>query len=140
LSNEYICTTLLEETTMPFVKLHVSSGRLFSRRKLVRDVRLALVETMGIPADHGHVVLYESPSHFRSTHESRSAYFVFVEILMFAGRSDEIKGRLFRRLNDVIHDRTRVPERDILFVVTEADRSNWAARGGVPIPQLDIGY
>ncbi len=59
---------------------------------------------------------------------------------MFTGRSDEIKGRLFTRLNDIIRDRTGVPERDILFVITEADRSNWAARGGVPISQLDIGY
>jgi phenylpyruvate tautomerase PptA (4-oxalocrotonate tautomerase family) len=125
---------------MPFVKLHVSPGSLFSRRKLVRDVRLALVETLGIAPDHGHVVLYESWVFSRSTDKSRSSNFVFVEILMFTGRSDEMKARLFKRLNDIIHDRTRVPETDILFVITEADRNNWAGRGGVPISRLEIGY
>ncbi len=125
---------------MPFVKLHVSSRCLFSRRKLVRDVRLALVKTLGIAPDHGHVVLYESWVFNRSTDKSRSSDFVFVEILMFTGRSDEMKARLFARLNDIVHDRTGVPERDILFVITEADRNNWAGRGGIPISQLDIGY
>jgi phenylpyruvate tautomerase PptA (4-oxalocrotonate tautomerase family) len=129
-----------EETTVPFVKLHVSSRRIFSRKKLVQDVRLGLVETLGIKPDHGHVVLYQSWVSFRATDRSRSADFVFVEILMFAGRSDKMKARLFKRLNDIVRDRTGVPERDILFVITEADRNNWAGRGGVPISQLDIGY
>jgi 4-oxalocrotonate tautomerase family enzyme len=125
---------------MPLVKLHVSSHCVFNRRALTREVRQALVEVLEIAPDHGHVVMYESPLFFRSAHETRSADFIFVEILMFAGRTKEIKQRLFKRLNDVIHDRTGVPERDIIFVITEADRDNWAARGGVPVSQLDIGY
>ena len=125
---------------MPLVKLHLSTHCLCNRKALAGEVRLALVDVLGIAPDHGHVILYESPSHFRSTHESRSVDFIFVEILMFTGRTDEMKQLLFKRLNDVIHVRTGVPERDILFVITEADRSNWAARGGVPISQLDIGY
>jgi phenylpyruvate tautomerase PptA (4-oxalocrotonate tautomerase family) len=125
---------------MPFVKLHIATHCLCNRKILVRDVRLALVDALGLPPDHGHVVLYDSPVHFRSTHESRSADFVFAEILMFAGRTEEIKKRLFKRLNDVIHTHTKVPEKDIIFVITEADRSNWAGRGGVPISTLDIGY
>jgi phenylpyruvate tautomerase PptA (4-oxalocrotonate tautomerase family) len=125
---------------MPLVKLHVSSGCVFSRKALAREVRLAVVEVLGIAPDHGHVVLYESPLFSRSTHKSRSGDFIFVEILMFSGRTGAMKELLFRRLNDVIGGRTGVPERDILFVVTEADRDNWAARGGVPISRLDIGY
>lgn len=137
LSNEY--GIYLEEIAMPFVKLHVSSRRLYSRRRLVTDVRRCLVETLGLPADHGHVVLSESRVSSRASGEGRSADFVFVEVLMFTGRSDEMKARLFKRLNDVIHERTGVPEGDILFVVTEADRNNWG-RGGVPISRLDLGY
>jgi phenylpyruvate tautomerase PptA (4-oxalocrotonate tautomerase family) len=125
---------------MPFVKINVSSHSLFSRRKLVRDVRGALVETLGIKEDHGHVVLYETGPFSRSTHESRSRDFVFVEIFMFSGRDDRMKENLFRRLNEIIHGRTRVPERDILFVAVESERKNWAARGGVPISRLDLGY
>jgi len=125
---------------MPLVKLHVSSHCLFSRKAFVREVRQALVDVLGIAPDHGHVILYESPVYFRATHESRSADFVFAEILMFDGRSDEMKRELFKRLNDVIRDRTGVPERDIIFVITEAGRKNWAVRGGVPVSDLDIGY
>jgi phenylpyruvate tautomerase PptA (4-oxalocrotonate tautomerase family) len=125
---------------MPFAKLHVSSRRVFSRRVLVREIRLAIVETLGIAADHGHVVLYESSIFSRSTHESRSRDFVLVEILMFPGRTDDMKERLFKRLNEIIHGRTRVPEKDIVMVIVESGRKNWAARGGVPISSLDIGY
>jgi len=125
---------------MPFVKLHVSSRRIFRRGKLVREVRLALVETLGIEPDHGHVVLYESDVFSRATDKSRSVDFVFVEILMFTGRSDDMKERLFARLNEIIHGRTKVPERDIVMVIVESERKNWAARGGVPISSLDIGY
>ncbi len=125
---------------MPLVKLHVSAHCAFNRRALTNEVRQALVEVLGIQPDHGHVIMYESPLFFRSAHETRSADFIFVEILMFAGRTDEMKERLFKRLNDIIRDRTGVPERDIIFAITEAERNNWAARGGVPISQLDIGY
>lgn len=125
---------------MPLVKLHISSHCLCNRKALVREVRTAVVETLGIPPDHGHVILYESPIHFRATHESRSVDFVFTEILMFSGRTDEIKRQLFKRVNDVVHTHTKVPEKDIIFVITEAERSNWAGRGGVPLSTLDIGY
>jgi phenylpyruvate tautomerase PptA (4-oxalocrotonate tautomerase family) len=125
---------------MPFVKLHVSSRCVFSRRALVREVRLALVETLGISPDHGHVVLYESSIFSRSTHESRNRDFVLAEIIMFPGRPDDMKERLFARLNEIIHGRTGVPEKDIVMVIVESERKNWAARGGVPISSLDIGY
>ncbi len=125
---------------MPLVKLHVSSRNVFRRGMLVKEVRLALVETLGIKPDHGHVILYESDIFFRATHESRSRDFVFVEILMFSGRTDEMKENLFKRLNGIIHERTGVPERDILFVIVESERNNWAAGGGVPISKLDLGY
>jgi len=124
---------------MPFVKLHVSSRCAFSRRMLVRDVRRVLVETLGISPDHGHVVLYESSVFSRSTHESRSADFVIVEILMFPGRPDEKKRLLFTRLAEVIGGRTNVPDKDILTVIVESDRGNWA-RAGISLSTLDIGY
>jgi phenylpyruvate tautomerase PptA (4-oxalocrotonate tautomerase family) len=59
---------------------------------------------------------------------------------MFSGRTDQMKEALFKRLNDIVHDHTGVPTRDILLVILETERKNWAGRGGIPVSKLDLGY
>jgi len=126
---------------MPFVKIHVSSKMSISARPLlVEEIRLALVEILKIDPTHGHVVLYDSPLDSRGIHESRDKNFVFVEILMFSGRSDEMKENLFKKLSKIVNKHVGIDEKEILINVIETDRKNWASRGGIPVSKMDLGY
>jgi phenylpyruvate tautomerase PptA (4-oxalocrotonate tautomerase family) len=126
---------------MPLVKIHVSSDFDQDRRKpFVDDIREAIVETLGIKPDHGHVILYDAPVDSRSVHEGRDSNFVFFEILMFAGRTDETKEKLFKELSDIAERYTGVNNRDIIINIIETDRKEWAARGGIPLSKVDLGY
>ena len=125
---------------MPVVKIHVSSEvKPSARQPMVKDIRKALVDILGISDDHGHVILYESPLSSRCIHESRDSNFVFAEILMFSGRRDEMKEKLFRRLSELISKHTGVDGSDIILNIIETDRKNWA-KGGAPISKIDLGY
>lgn len=126
---------------MAFIKVHMSERSLEEAGSdLSEEIRRGFVETLGIRHEHGQVVLYGAPTHRRGVHESRNRNFIFVEILMFSGRSNQLKEELFRRLNSILHSHTGIGDRDIVFAVLEIDRNNWAIRGGVPMSKLDIGY
>ncbi len=126
---------------MPLVKIHVSSSFDQGKRKpFVDEVRGALVETLDIKHEHGHVILYDAPLDCRSVHKSRDINFVFFEILMFSERTDDMKERLYKKLSDIAEKYTGVENRDILFNIVETTRKNWAARGGIPLSKVDLGY
>ena len=126
---------------MPFFKIHLPNETYERVSPLfAREVREAMVETLEIDPTHGHVVVYSAPTNRRSVHESRSADFVFFELLMFSGRTDDVKETLFRKLNEVVERHTGVDNKDIIFNVIESDRKNWAARGGVPLSNVDLRY
>jgi len=126
---------------MPLVKLHVSddlSGE--SGERLLGEVLSIVRNTLSIAPEHGHAMLYSTGPARRACHESRDPRFVFVEIALFSGRSDEMKAELFRKISGAVHRHTGVDESDIVIYLVEADRSNWAGRGGVPFSTIHLGY
>jgi len=126
---------------MPFVKVHIPSEIDKSAcSSMCKEIRQSLVNVLGISEDHGHVVAYESETTHRNVHESRDRNFVFVEILMFSGRTDEMKEKLFQRISDIVSRYTGVNEQEIILNIIESDRNNWAARGGVPFSRVDLEY
>lgn len=125
---------------MPFVKIHISSSiKLSTREKIVKEVREALVKTIDIKFNHGHVIVYDSPVSSRCVHESRHNNFVMVEIIMFPGRSADIKENLFHSVTKIIKNHTGLKEEDILITIIESERYNWA-KGGIALSKIDLGY
>ena len=111
---------------IPFVKIHIpSSIELSLREKIVKEVREALVNTIDIKFNHGYVVIYDSPVSSRCVHESRNNNFVIVEIIMFPGRSADMKEKLFHNLTEIIKNHTGLKGEDILITIIESERDNW---------------
>jgi len=126
---------------MPFLKIHISDE--IENEKLphlAQEVREAMAKTLKIDPAHGHVAIYTAPAAHHSVHESRNPNFVFTEILMFSGRSDEMKEELFKSISKVIERHIGVDNKDVLFNIIESERNNWAARGGVPFSKINLGY
>ncbi|HEY3366731.1 MAG TPA: tautomerase family protein [Symbiobacteriaceae bacterium] len=112
---------------MPLVKLHVSAGMAAERRAaLVREVRETMVQTLGIRPEVGHVMLYESAAGDRTAHANVNGQFVWVEVLMYAGRSPELKQTLLGALLRVVQAHTGLAALDVNLVILESDATNWA--------------
>jgi|Deesub1362A_J573_1020465.scaffolds.fasta_scaffold01291_13 phenylpyruvate tautomerase PptA (4-oxalocrotonate tautomerase family) len=118
---------------MPVVIIHLSPETKPSDQ-LAKDVHEAVADVLGISQEHVYVMVCNSAS-TRWVHESCDANFVFVEIFMFSGRSDEMKEKLFSRLTEIIARHTKVGGRDILLNLIESDRNNWA-RDGVQMSKV----
>ncbi len=115
---------------MPFVKIHVADDvPIEIQADLVRDVRSRLAEVLGLRPEVGHAVVYGAPVHARSTHERRDKRFAFVEILMYPGRSPDLKQTLLQELGKVVGRHLGLSGSDILVVIQEPDRPNWG--GGI---------
>jgi phenylpyruvate tautomerase PptA (4-oxalocrotonate tautomerase family) len=126
---------------VPLVKLHVTDDLSpESEARLLGDVREVLRDTLSIDPKHGHVILSPTGIAHRACHPDRDGRFVFVEIALFSGRTDEVKAGLFRAISDAVHRHTGVDGSDILIYLVEADRSNWAGRCGIPFSTIQLGY
>ena len=88
---------------MPLVKLHVADDlSRESGEKLLSDIRSVLIDILSIDSEHGHAILYPAGSSHRACHPSRDGRFVFVEIALFSGRTDEVKAKLFRKVSETV--------------------------------------
>lgn len=111
---------------MPLIKLHVPSTFPAERHEdLTAGVRTALLETLELRPQVGHVLLYVTPPSCRRVHESRSNEFVWAEVVMYAGRSPEVKDRLLQAIAQAVARHTGLAASDIVVVLIESDRTNW---------------
>jgi len=65
---------------MPQVKIFMSQETKTNESLLAREIREETVKVLGIKENVCKVLIYKTPSEFRSVHESQDKNFVFVEI------------------------------------------------------------
>ena len=111
---------------MPTVKIHIASTILpFQKPILVKEVRKSMVELLNIDEQIGQVILYEALPQLRSAHESRSSNFAHVEIIMYPGRSTEVKQALLQKISSLISKYVEIEIKDINCCIIEVPRENW---------------
>jgi len=102
---------------MPTVKIHISSTVLpFQKPILVKEVRKSMAELLGIDERISQVILYEN--------ESRSINFVYIEITMYPGRSNEAKKLLLQRICNDVSKYAEIDIRDINCCIIEVPPEN----------------
>jgi hypothetical protein len=121
--------------------------KVFARRTHLERVREALSdaihgalqETLGLPADkrfHRFIALNDEDF----VHPpDRGAGYTILEIVMFAGRSDETKRACLRRLIAEVPAATAVPVHDLEIVILESPKANWGIRGMIG-DELQLSY
>lgn len=111
---------------MPIAKIHISSTLLpFQKPILVKEVRKSMVELLNIDERIGQVILYEALPQLRSTHESRSSNFVYIEITMYPGRSPELKKSLMEKICAQVSKYVEIDAKDINCCIIEIPKENW---------------
>jgi phenylpyruvate tautomerase PptA (4-oxalocrotonate tautomerase family) len=126
---------------LPLAKLHVPAELgAEACQLLAHDARQAIIRALEVQPIRAKVIIYTSPSHCRSVHPERDLGFVAAEVLIFEGRSRELKERLLVELSRVIKLHTGLTPENIFINIQESPRQNWGLVGGVPGDQVDLGY
>jgi phenylpyruvate tautomerase PptA (4-oxalocrotonate tautomerase family) len=122
---------------MPLVRITMAEGKTAEYRKAIADgVHRALVAAANVPAD----------DRFQSVHEvraadlfwdatylgrQRTADVVFVQVVLNAGRTTEVKKALYARIAEELAASPGVRPDDVLVNLVEVSKENWSFGGGV---------
>ncbi|GGV04027.1 tautomerase [Streptomyces filipinensis] len=121
---------------MPFVRidaLGTDPARLGTLGQAVQD---ALVETLGVPPDDrfqvltGHDGVTSTLRYDDYLGLRKDDAVVFVAITMRSGRTPERKRALYRRIAELVHERTGTDPRNVLVTVTENTSVDWSFGDG----------
>ena len=126
---------------MPLAKLHIPAGLEPDQcQALAQDTRQAIIRALGVQPIRAKVIVYTSPIWCRAVHPERDPGFVVAEVLLFEGRSRELKDRLISELNRVILSHFELTPENVFINIQESSRENWGLMGGVPGDKVDLGY
>ena len=115
---------------MPQVIIHASRSIAPENcSQLVQQIRASIPELLNVPEHIGQVVLYQSPEKNRSTHPSRDRNFIVAEVMMYPGRTKEMKQSFLENLVRLLHKYSGVDAKDINCLIHKIPSENWS--GGV---------
>jgi len=122
---------------MPLVRLSFLAGKPAAWRVAVSDaVQQAMVETIGVPpADRFHILSEHAPG-FLIVDPSflgvaRSDDPLLVQITLRAGRTDDQKRALYRRLTGLLADNPGVRLEDVMISLVENALIDWSFGEGI---------
>jgi phenylpyruvate tautomerase PptA (4-oxalocrotonate tautomerase family) len=122
---------------MPLVRIDLREGR--SERELAaigEAVHQAMVETIDIPADDRFQVITEHPAG-RLVYDpgylgvGRDDGFMVVQIALARGRPVAKKEALYRRIAELLAERTAVAPGNVFVSLLEVGREDWSFGEGV---------
>lgn len=116
---------------MPAVKVELLSGKdaqiLLQLKDLVMD---AVAEALQLPANDRNIRILEYP---QGMFQMKPPYEIFVEILMFTGRSKETKKKIFSNIARNLESSGIIDKEKVLITLNEKPMENWGY-GEVSLP------
>lgn len=111
---------------MPLIKVHICESESPANKPLLtKRLREVMVERLQIDEKIGQVLLYDTLPQYRSIHADRSNRFVFIEVLMYPGRTLAMKASLMQGLVAVTSNILKIDSEDINVCIIEIASENW---------------
>ena len=117
---------------MPLVNIDLLEGRTDEELHLIGDsVQEAMVEQLNVPArDRFQIVTQHTAATLQFDRHyldiERSDRFVMVRVTLSAGRSTEAKSAFYRRLAELLAERTGLRTEDLAVILVENERADWS--------------
>ncbi len=121
---------------MPLVKIHLRRGKPAEYKRSIADaVHEALVAQANVPSDDRFQLLLEYDDASVIVHPtyggvSRGADVVIIEITLNAGRSIEVKKKLYADIAARLERDADVRLDDVVINLVEVTKENWSFGGG----------
>lgn len=125
---------------MPLVVINIFKGRSVEEKLSLQEaVHAALVDSYRIPAEDYNQRLVEFTPEDWIVPPGKGPLYVLIEIMQFAGRTPETKGRLYKELVEQLVF-LGIPKGDIFILIKEEPLHNWGIRGGQRADRVDLGF
>ncbi len=111
---------------MPLIKVHICQTEMPAIKLLLtKRLREIMIEHLQLDEKIGQVLLYEALPQHRAIHTDRSNSFVFIEVLMYSGRTKEMKTSLMKGLVEEVSKILKTDIKDINVCIIEIPSDNW---------------
>ena len=128
---------------MALVRIEIFEGRpVQEKRELLDAVHEALISALHVPrGDPALRIVEHDPANFQrpSSPHVTSERYTLVEIVMFAGRSEDAKRALYEEIVRRFA-KLGISGDDVTIVVLESPRCNWGVQGGLPASEVELGF
>ena len=128
---------------MALVRIEVLEGRSAQeKQELLGAVHDALVSALQVPrGDPTLRIIEHDPANFQrpTVPYATSERYTLVEIIMFAGRSEDAKRALYKEIVRRFAE-FHIPTEDVTIVLLESPQHNWGVRGGHPASEVELGF
>jgi len=123
---------------MPLVTISLSTSWSLEEQKMIADGIHDAIVGVGFPLKDRFQKIHRLPNEqfiyddrYPNLTEARSEKFVLVEIIISLGRSVEFKKDLLNRIVQNLEKRPGIAPHDVMILIVETARENWAFAGGV---------
>jgi phenylpyruvate tautomerase PptA (4-oxalocrotonate tautomerase family) len=124
---------------MPIAKIEVRRSRPPEEvQDFIEALYQAQLEALKVPEWDRHIRYIEHKAEHFVVPPDKSENYIFVEILLFPGRSLEAKRNLYRAIVRRFGELGVAPA-DVTVALVEPPLENWGL-GGVPASEVDLGY
>jgi len=115
---------------MPIVRIDIQSEKSTAyKRDILRGVREAIVEALGVPDDRVMQRLIETPADDIDAPEIRSDRLTIIEISMMPGRGPDLKESLYGAIVRKLGETPGIYSHDIMVLVNEPTAECFALGG-----------
>ena len=115
---------------MPIVRIDIQSEKSTAyKRDILRGVREAIVEALGVPDDRVMQRLIETPADDIDAPEIRSDRLTIIEISMMPGRGPDLKESLYAAIVRKLGETPGIYSHDIMVLVNEPTAECFALGG-----------
>ncbi|MFK4510301.1 tautomerase family protein [Bradyrhizobium daqingense] len=121
---------------MPLLHVSMRAGKPDAYRQAILDnLYRAMREALNVPEDDQFMTISElAPANFRCGNAygvERSDDAVLIQITVFASRTAEQKGALYRRIADLLGESPGIRPEDVFVNVLDAPKENWSVGHGI---------
>jgi phenylpyruvate tautomerase PptA (4-oxalocrotonate tautomerase family) len=125
---------------MAIARIEVFAGLSSAEKQdRAKAVHRALVEALQVPEEDPTVLVSEVGADGVILPAGVTDSCTIVEVTLFAGRSASTKQRLYEEVT-ISLENVGVPRPDVMVVLVEVPREDWALWGGTPASQVELGF
>lgn len=126
---------------MPLVKISILKGKDKEyKQSLFEGIHKALVDIFKIPNHDRMQQVYEFDKEHFEINEYMSDNATLIEIIAFSGRQPDTKEKLYQEIINNLSKAPGIDSQDIMIIINEQPKENWAIRGGKQASKLDLGF
>jgi 4-oxalocrotonate tautomerase len=115
---------------MPIVRIDIQSGKTTAyKRDILHGVRVAIVESLGVPDERVMQRLIETPAENIDAPEIRSDRLTIIEISMLPGRGPDLKEALYSAIVQRLGEKPGIYSHDIMVLVNDPSAECFALGG-----------